>query len=638
MERTTSLYERIKMDKELFYLWSRLSPQTQKELQEVDAGIRVPDLLNDTVFKTIFDPDENGEQLSRFISAILGKKVKVLHSLKNEGRHHSMYSKGIVMDLVVQFENGSIGNVEIQRYGIRFPSKRAACYSADLVTRQYAVEKGEPKSEVDFERIQPVYTIIIFENSPMEFKDSGKYHHHFQQTSNTGVEQELLQYYDYICLDIFKKQKPHVAGELERWLNFLTIDQVEDMEEFLAKNSSFQAVFSRVILITKDREELMELMTDFFEKEDIIASLNKTNQSKVERLEKELEEQRRENEEQKKLICQLRKQLEKEKYPNPFILERADPYVMKGSDGYYYFTASYPMKSDEDPEGYDRVILRRGKSIQELSQAEEITIWEADESTASHRFIWAPEIHEINGKWYIFYAGSYSTENRWAFDCHVLQCEGDDPYTGKWVEKGKFGKLPEDTFSFTGFSLDMTYFEAAGHSYVIWAQHNEDKISCLYLGEVNPEEPWHLISLPMLLTKPEYDWEKIRYAVNEGPAVIKHEGKIFVCFSASGTGPEYCVGVLEAEEDSDLFSVASWEKKPHPVLTSEDLQDEYGPGHNSFVKDENGEDWIVYHARSKECYEGKCGYADNDPLYDPCRHARIRKVRWDEGGLGIDCE
>lgn len=118
--------------------------------------------------------------------------------------------------------------------------------------------------------------------------------------------------YDYICLDIFKKQKPHVAGELERWLNFLTIDQVEDMEKFLAKNSSFQAVFSRVILITKDREELMELMTDFFEKEDIIASLNKTNQSKVERLEKELEEQKRENEEQKKLICQLRKQLEKE--------------------------------------------------------------------------------------------------------------------------------------------------------------------------------------------------------------------------------------------------------------------------------------------------------------------------------------
>ena len=154
-------------------------------------------------------------------------------------------------------------------------------------------------------------------------------------------------------------------------------------------------------------------------------------------------------------------------YPNPFIRERADPYVMRGTDGTYYFTASYPMKSDADPEGYDRVILRKGKSIAELAQAEEKTIWKAEENSLSHRFIWAPELHEIGGRWYIYYAGSSSTSNRWAFDCHVLQCEGADPYNGKWMEKGKFQKLPDDKFSFGGFSLDMTYFEAAGRSYVI---------------------------------------------------------------------------------------------------------------------------------------------------------------------------
>lgn len=325
-------------------------------------------------------------------------------------------------------------------------------------------------------------------------------------------------------------------------------------------------------------------------------------------------------------------------YPNPFIWERADPYVMRGADGTYYFTASYPMKSDADPEGYDRVILRKGKSIAELAQAEEKTIWKAEETSLSHRFIWAPELHEIGGRWYIYYAGSCSTSNRWAFDCHVLQCEGADPYNGKWVEKGKFQKLPDDKFSFEGFSLDMTYFEAAGRSYVIWAQHNEEKISCLYLGEICPKEPWKLISLPMLLTKPEYEWEKVRFAVNEGPAVIKHEGKIFVCFSASGTGPEYCVGVLEAQEESDLLSPASWKKNPEPLLTSEDLADEYGPGHNSFVKDEIGRDFMVYHARSRECFEGKCGYAENDPLYDPCRHARIRQVIWRDDGFYMDCQ
>lgn len=329
---------------------------------------------------------------------------------------------------------------------------------------------------------------------------------------------------------------------------------------------------------------------------------------------------------------------QKETGKNVWIAERADPYVVLGKDGYYYFTASYPMKSDKDKDGYDRVILRRSKTLPGLSEAEEITIWKADETTESHRFIWAPELHYIGGKWYIYYAGSSETDNSWAFDCRVLQCESGDPYTGKWIEKGKFGSLPEDNFSFTGFSLDMTYFEVEDKSYVIWAQHSEEKISCLYMGEVDKKEPWHLISLPMLLTKPEYDWEKVRFAVNEGPAVLVHDEKVYVCYSASGTGPEYCVGVLTADKKGDLLSPDSWTKQDKPVLTSEYLIEEYGPGHNSFTRDEKGNDWMVYHARSKECFEGKCGYADNDPLYDPCRHARLRRVIWSEDGLNVDVD
>lgn len=318
---------------------------------------------------------------------------------------------------------------------------------------------------------------------------------------------------------------------------------------------------------------------------------------------------------------------------NPFIIERADPFIMRGDDGYYYFTASYPMRSDKDEDGYDRVILRRAKRIEELAQAEERTIWKADETTMSHRFIWAPELHFVGGRWYVLYAGSSSTEDTWAFDCRVLMCESADPYEGPWVEIGKCQGLEEDSFSFSGFSLDMTYFEVGEHSYVIWAQHSEEKISCLYLGEIDRKQPWRLISMPMLLTEPEYDWEKVRFAVNEGPAVVKHGGKIFVSFSASGTGPEYCVGLLEAEEGSALLSRESWKKYPMPLFTSEDAADEYGPGHNCFVKDEEGEDLFVYHARSRECFEGKCGYSQNDPLYDPCRHARIRRVHWGENGM-----
>lgn len=296
MEQAMVLQERIKKDKEVCEKWQQLTRKAQRELLEMDAGIRVPNFLNDTIFKRIFDPDEYGERLSRFISAVLGKKIQVLHSLKNEGRHHSIHSKGVILDLVVRFANGSIGNVEIQRFGIDFPSKRAACYSADLVTRQYASGKDEKKSEIDYDWIQPVYTIIIFEKSPANFAGSGAYHHHFEQRSDTGVKLELLQYYDYVCLDAFKRDKPHVAGDLEKWLKFLTITEMHAMQDFLREEPSFQDVYDCAIMMTRDRKELMELMSDFFEREDIIASLNKTNESKVKRLQRELEELKAEKE------------------------------------------------------------------------------------------------------------------------------------------------------------------------------------------------------------------------------------------------------------------------------------------------------------------------------------------------------
>ena len=95
--------------------WNCLSEEKRQELREVDERIRVPNLLCDTVFKHIFDPDVNGERLSRFVSSILSKEEKVLHSMGNEGFRHSVYSKGVILDIVVQFADGSIGNVEIQQ-------------------------------------------------------------------------------------------------------------------------------------------------------------------------------------------------------------------------------------------------------------------------------------------------------------------------------------------------------------------------------------------------------------------------------------------------------------------------------------------------------------------------------------------
>ena len=316
-----------------------------------------------------------------------------------------------------------------------------------------------------------------------------------------------------------------------------------------------------------------------------------------------------------------------ELYANPFINERADPYIVDGEDGYYYFTASYPAYGSVD-KGYDRIILRRSNTVGGLASAEEKTIWKAHSSGILSKHIWAPEMHKIGGAWYMFFAAGAS-DNIWAIRPYVLKCDGD-PYNGNWTECGQMQASSGDTESFRSFSLDMTYFENNGRHYVIWAEIKGD--SSLFMAEIDPSEPWKLISKPIMLTKPEYSWELVNNRVNEGAAVLKTDKKVYVFFSASGTGSEYCVGRMEADINSDLMNINSWKKLNSPVLQTADLSGQSGPGHNSFVRDEKGNLLIVYHARPSSHSEQKCGTYNKDPLYDPCRHTRIKRVAFDGNG------
>lgn len=324
---------------------------------------------------------------------------------------------------------------------------------------------------------------------------------------------------------------------------------------------------------------------------------------------------------------------DEKEYANPLIEQRADPYITFAEDGYYYFTASYPMYGDNDSKGYSKVVLRRAKTIEELSTAEEITIWDESKSDSVHRFIWAPEIHYIGGKWYVYFAGATDSKNLYSVVPQVLVCDSADPYTGTWTYKGRFQASEGDSFSFNGFSLDMTYFENAGKSYVIWAQKSPD--SNLYMAEVDKNEPYKLTSKPITLSVPEYIWEKQVYNVDEGPSVLIANEKVYVTFSASGTGSEYCMGLLYADVNSNLMDKSSWTKVSTPLLTTEDLDGESGPGHNSFTVDENGNPILVYHARPASHDEGKCGSYNANSLVDPCRHARIKYVHFTNDGMMV---
>lgn len=298
----------------------------------------------------------------------------------------------------------------------------------------------------------------------------------------------------------------------------------------------------------------------------------------------------------------------------PFIARRADPYVLN-QGGKWYFTASVPE--------YDRIALRAADSLEGLRDAAETVVWRAHESGDMSQHIWAPELHFLDGRWYIYFAASRK-DDIWALRPWVLRCEGDDPVVGPWVECGMLKRADGDEFSFTDFSLDMTVFEHNQRRYCVWAEKVSvgRKISNLYIAEM--ADPLTLKTPQMLLTSPSYAWERHGFWVNEGPTFIAHEGRVYIAYSASDTGPAYCMGLLWADGEADLMDISAWHKLNRPVCTTDAARGLYGPGHNTFFTDGDGAVYTAYHARQ---YDEIIG----DPLYDPNRHCYIMALSFKDG-------
>lgn len=306
--------------------------------------------------------------------------------------------------------------------------------------------------------------------------------------------------------------------------------------------------------------------------------------------------------------------MNEKQYNKPWITKRADPYVYLSKDGDYYFTASLPE--------YEGITLRRSKTLFGLAEAEEVMIWKKHETGPMGAHIWAPELHFLEGKWYVYFAAG-DAEDIWKIRPYVLECQDEDPLTGNWVEKGRMQAADGDDFSFHAFSLDATVFENKGNNYLIWAEKVGvgKQISNLYIAKM--ESPYKLATVQVMITTPDYDWERVGFWVNEGPAILKRNGKIYLAYSASETGIDYCLGMLSTEEDKDLLDPLSWKKERNPVLKTDADLSIYGPGHCSFTKDEEGNDVMVYHARKEEKTEG-------NPLYVANRDAHLMLIEWNE--------
>ena len=208
----------------------------------------------------------------------------------------------------------------------------------------------------------------------------------------------------------------------------------------------------------------------------------------------------------------------------PLIEQRADPYIHKHTDGYYYFTGSVPK--------YDGIELRRARTIAGLADAETLMVWRKPDEGPYSDLIWAPELHFIQDCWYVYFAAAPSREIKDGLFQHRMYAISNgeaNPLEGEWTFEGQI-----DTGMDT-FCLDATTFTHRDELFYLWAQKEEGirGNSNLYIARM--KNPVEIEGEPVRLSIPEFDWEVQGFWVNEGPAVVMRGNHLFITYSASAT-------------------------------------------------------------------------------------------------------
>ena len=233
------------------------------------SGEKIMPILYDSFFKRLFHPDIHPERLSSLLSSILGKNVKVLQILSNED---VMIDGGalVIMDSVVELEDGSIANVEVQKIPYLFPAERMSCYSSDLLIRQYSRVIGVKGASFTYGDLKKVYTIVFFEKTTSDFKAEnlqGSYIHIGRTAFDTGLNLELLQEYYIIALDVFKKNiYPKVRENADymqtAWLSLLTTNTLSDAEELLNNYPCMEDILRDMAEYLHKPKEVLGMFSD----------------------------------------------------------------------------------------------------------------------------------------------------------------------------------------------------------------------------------------------------------------------------------------------------------------------------------------------------------------------------------------
>ena len=303
-------------------------------------------------------------------------------------------------------------------------------------------------------------------------------------------------------------------------------------------------------------------------------------------------------------------------YHFPLTQGTGDPVIVPWEGKYYYLSTS-------DTTGDVGLYLREADTREGLfaPDVKLHLILPYDEERGYIQTFWAPEFHIVGGEPYIFFALSGKV---WGPQCHVMHLKPGGHMTDPdaWEEPRRVVRQDGAPLTEKGITLDMTVIEAGGRVYAAWSYRFGmgtplDTGSMLYIAPLSEQEPWKLAGEPALLSPPLLSWENLETTVNnEGPYAFVTEDRVFLAYSAGAANSyTYAVGLLTADPNDDLADPSNWKKGLTPVLTYYSVDGEYGPGHNSFFRDELGNLWVAYHGETD--------------LESRLRCAGIRRVHFD---------
>lgn len=267
-------------------------------------------------------------------------------------------------------------------------------------------------------------------------------------------------------------------------------------------------------------------------------------------------------------------------FTNP-LAAGADPWVTQWK-GQYLYTRTV---------GGD-VRLARNADLTKIGSTTSQVLFDPPATTAYGNNIWAPELHRLNGKWYMYFAADDGTDANHRM--YVLEGNSQDPQ-GTYTFKGQIS-IPSNRWA-----IDGTVFSQGGKNYFIWSGRTNGTTvdsggsQSLYIAEMS--NPWTLTGNRTRISSPTFAWETHGHPVNEGPEILRHGNDVFLTYSASSfETTNYALGALKLTGSNPLLA-SSWTKFSSPIF--DQGNGITGTGHASFVKSPDGtQDWIVYHGRT----------------------------------------